>query len=116
MIVEYESTVTGTKDQLERARSAFEELANDFHLRCREIGVHLQGAVGTLRPMTHEESLRLVPRKWHLERGGTQSCDTPFVSKSFLTEDVGKVTCKRCLKRLREENDRLEATTSAGNS
>jgi predicted oxidoreductase len=116
MIVEYASMVIGTKDQLERAHGSFEALAQDFYERCKEIGVQVQGASGTLRPLTHEESLRLIPRKWHLERGGVHACDTPFVSRKFLTQDVGKVTCKLCLKRLREENDRLEATTEAGNS
>lgn len=116
MILEYGSMVIGTREQLEKAHGAFEALAQDFHDRCRELGVQLQGAAGVLRPLTHEESLRLIPRKWHLEREGSHACDTPFVSRKFLTQDVGKVTCKLCLKRLREENDRLEATTAAGNS
>lgn len=109
VVLEYTSMVIGTREQIEKAHGAFEALAKDFYDQCKEIGVQLQGAQGVVRPLTREESIHLVPRKFHMERDNAHICPVPFVSRNQLTKDRAKVTCKLCVKKLREEDERLEA-------
>ncbi len=67
----------------------------------------VSGQVWSEKP-TRSDFIDNVPRKMHLKSPVPHHdpslaarewiCDVPFVSKKYLTEDIGKVTCKHCLK------------------
>lgn len=102
MVVEYQSFLTGTTDQIAAAHALFEKLGNEFYEKCHDVGLHVQKTIGQVRPMTQQEALQFIPRRFHFDKGGEQLCDTAYVSKKMLTTDESKVTCKLCQKRLAE--------------
>lgn len=99
--LEYIAFVTGKEEEIGEAGDRFNELLKDFHAQCEKIGLSLIRTNAGIRPMTQEEILSVVPRKFHLVgTGGSQACSTPFVSPKYLTRDATKVTCKLCKQKL----------------
>jgi hypothetical protein len=95
-VVEFSTFLTGTTEQIEAIAEAFDRHVKKFYDQCDKVGVSIVRGGGHVRPMTREEALTIVPRKWHLERGGKHACNTVYVSARRLTKDPSKVTCKLC--------------------
>lgn len=112
MVVEFSCVVTGTLAGLGKAKEEFELLAKGFSRGCREADVQVVAPQGTVRPMTREEAVAFTPRKFHWAPDDERACETPHVSTRQLTKDETKVTCRLCLKKLKEEHERLEAGRS----
>lgn len=100
MVVEYSCILSGTLEEMEKAKAFFEGLAGKFRKSCLEEGLGHHNALGAVRPMTREEALAYVPRKFHMRMHGQDRhlCDTAFVSPRQITDDASKVTCKLCLR------------------
>lgn len=100
VVFEFRAVATGRVDDLGAAFEEFQAATQRFYAACDAAGVSVVQGGGHLRPMTQEELLAVIPRKWHLEFEGRQLCDTPYVSKRYLTKEKEKVTCKLCLKKM----------------
>lgn len=101
-VVEYQSFVTGTPAQLGLARDLFQRLGNEFYAECSKLGVNIHFPTGVLRPMTRDEAVQLVPRKWHFRSGENWLCSTEHVSLKNVTDERDLVTCKLCLKEMKK--------------
>lgn len=98
--VELQFILTGTPGQLERIADAIRD-AVDSAVATEP--VEEVSAFGQLRPLTRDEAMEFVPRRKHMSRGGRHICPTPHVSPKNLVEDKNEVTCRLCLKVLKEE-------------
>ena len=99
-VFEFRAMVTGRKADLDKAFEVLDKAVERFYDVCDSTGVSVISGEGHVRPMTKEETLAVIPRKWHLDRDGRQACQTPHVSKRYLTQDKDKVTCKLCLREM----------------
>lgn len=96
-VFEFQAMTSGKADDVQAVFDKLNGMIETFYDECDARGVSVLQAHGGARPMTREEAVTFVPKKWHLNVGGTHACDTVHVSKRFLTEDREKVTCKLCL-------------------
>ena len=108
VVLEYNAMLTGKVNELGEVGDKFNKLMKEFYAKCDEIGVSVVKTNGFIRGLTKEETLAIVPRKWHFAVRGRHICETPFVSKKFLTKDKEKVTCKNCLRKLAEMPEVIE--------
>lgn len=105
VVFEFTAMVTGKTENLEEVFESFQKSVQSFYDSCDEKSVSVFRGGGCVRPVTKEENLRLVPRKWHMsQHDGTHLCDIHHVSKKYITNDPSKVTCKRCLKKMGNAN------------
>lgn len=100
VIFEFKAMVSGKTQNLEEVFESFQKSIQSFYDSCDEKNVSVVKGEGRARPLTKEESLVLVPRKWHMSQSnGVHLCDVPHVKKSYITSNSSKVTCKLCLKK-----------------
>lgn len=63
------------------------------------------GASLNIRPASKEEAIRFTPRRAHFQsdtKANPWLCNTQYVSKINIVQDPMAVTCRKCLKLLKE--------------
>lgn len=109
MILNFEIAMTGKVSVLGAIHDEFIKHVEKLYEQCECEGVSIIEAKGQMRGLTQEEVLRIIPRKYHLSGAdGRQICDTKYISARFLTQNTERVTCKLCLKKLKDRPTSFE--------
>lgn len=104
--MKFEVVMTGKMDKLAEVAENWDVAMESFYAYCESRDVSIVCSSGTMRGLTQEELLFMIPRKYHfMDSECRQVCKTLFVSTKFLTSEPEKVTCKLCLKVMGASND-----------
>lgn len=95
--------VTGTREQLANLHARASKSIEVLYAACEKDGTQIVQARGQMRALRADEAMEVIPRKKH-KRGedGLQICSTEHVAEKHLTDEDDEVTCKLCLKKMKE--------------
>jgi len=102
------SLATSVKlDDIPILEKVLEKAVEDVLKRFEKDNFRIFVRTGTVRPMTQDELLSIIPRKVHMAlASGLWLCTTPHVSPKNLTQNPDEVTCKLCLKVMEKDAKR----------
>lgn len=103
--IEVDFATSAKLDDIGRLEQVLEKAVEDVQKRFAKDGYTIYVRSGTVRPMSQEELLALIPRKIHLAADGQDGtpgwlCKTAHVAAKNITSERDDVTCKLCLKAL----------------